>query len=241
MSKNNSKRCPERKMSKRCLERCQLAPKASYWDSLEEFPWESVRKMAEIGLTGLRLPAIYGGAEADLVISGIAFEEVARFDHNCAVILCGCNVTGRVLLYASESIKNLYLPDIVKGRSIIAFGATEAEAGSDIRAIRTIAKRQDDIYMVSGEKSMVTFAEVAQGFLVLVKTNAESREGISCIFIEVVRPGIDIQRLQGFGWRATKWGNVAFSEVKVPVANLVGEEDSALSMLEVVLNLRDTS
>jgi alkylation response protein AidB-like acyl-CoA dehydrogenase len=209
----------------------ELAPKASYWDSSEEFPWESVRKMAEIGLTGLRLPAIYGGAEADLVTTGIALEEIAKFDHNCAVILCGCNITGRVLLYASESIKNHYLPDLVKGRNIIAFGATEAEAGSDIRAIRTIAKRQNDIYIVSGEKSMVTFAEVAQGFVVLVRTNPRSDEGISCLFIEVGRPGIDIQRLQGFGWRATKWGSVAFSEVKVPVSNLVGEEDNALSML----------
>jgi len=207
----------------------ELAPKASYWDTLEEFPWESVEKMAEIGLTGLRLPASYSGGEADLITTGIALEEVARFDHSCAIILCGCNITGRVLLHASERIRDTYLPDIVKGRSMIAFGAMESEAGSDVRAIKTTAKRQDNFYIVRGEKSMITFAEVAQGYVVLVKTE---REGISCVFIEANSPGIDIQRLQGFGWRATTWGNIAFNDVKVPAENLMGEESNALTMLK---------
>jgi len=114
----------------------------------------------------------------------------------------------------------------------MAFGATESEAGSDIGAIRTVARLEDDFYVVSGEKSMITFAGVAQGFIVLVKTDGEKGAGISCIFIEAHRPGIEIQRLQGFGWRATKWGNVAFNEVKVPVENLIGEKNNALSMLK---------
>jgi cyclohexanecarboxyl-CoA dehydrogenase len=207
----------------------ELAAQAAYWDTSEEFPWESVRKMAEIGLTGLRLPTPYGGAGADLITCGIAMEEVARFDHSCAIILCGCNITGRVLLYASERIREAFLPEIAKGKSIIAFGATEPEAGSDIRAIRTVATVHGDHYIVSGEKSMMTFAEVARAFVVLVRTDIE---GISCLLIEDKRPGIDIQRLQGFGWRATRWGNVAFNEVKVPVENLIGEKNNALSMLK---------
>jgi len=210
----------------------ELAPKASYWDAQEEFPWESVEKMAEIGLTGLRLPTSYGGGGADLITTGIALEEVARFDHSCAIILCGCNITGRVLLHASERIKDIILPDIVKGRIIIAFGAMESEAGSDVRAIKTAAKRQDNFYVVNGEKSMITFAEVAQGFVILVKTDGE---GISCIFIEANKPGIDIQRLQGFGWRATKWGNIAFNDVKVPIENLIGEKNNALTMLKTTV------
>jgi alkylation response protein AidB-like acyl-CoA dehydrogenase len=210
----------------------ELAPQAAHWDTSEEFPWESVKKMADIGLTGLRLPIPYGGAGADLITCGIAMEEVARFDHSCAIILCGCNITGRVLLYASERIREAFLREIAKGKSIIAFGATEPEAGSDIRAIRTVAKVHGDHYIVSGEKSMMTFAEVARAFVVLVRTELEGREGISCLLIEDKRPGIDIQRLQGFGWRATRWGNVAFNEVKVPVENLIGEKNNALSMLK---------
>lgn len=209
----------------------ELAPRASYWDSSEEFPWESVRKMSQIGLTGLRLPKCYGGAEVDLVTCGVALEEVARFDHSCAIILCGCNITGRVLLNASKKIRDLHLPDIVKGNHIIAFCAAEPEAGSDIRAIRTRAIRQEDGYRVRGEKSMITFAGVAQGFIVLVRTNEENGEDISCIFIEANRPGIDLQRLQGFGWKATKWGNVILDDVSVPAENLIGEENKALSML----------
>jgi len=210
----------------------ELAPKASYWDANEEFPWESFKKMAEIGLTGLRIPTTYGGTESDLVTTGIVFEEVARFDHNCAIVLCGCNITGRILLYASEEIRKTYLPDIVKGKTIIAFGATEPEAGSDIRAIKTTAKRQGDVYVINGEKSMITFAEVAKGFIILARTRTEKGEGISCLFVEADRPGIDIQRLPGFGWKATKWGNVTFEDVKVPVGNLVGEENKALTMLK---------
>jgi len=210
----------------------ELAPKASYWDSHEEFPWEFVKKMAEIGLTGLRLPTGYGGVGADLITAGIALEEVARFDHNCAIILCGCNITGRVLLHGSQKLRRNYLPDIVKGRCILAFAAMESEAGSDIRAIKTAAKRVKDTYVVTGEKSMITFAEIARGFVVLVKTDEKSKEGISCILVEANRPGIDIQRLQSFGWRATKWGNIAFSDVQVPADNLIGEKNNALSILK---------
>jgi alkylation response protein AidB-like acyl-CoA dehydrogenase len=210
----------------------ELAPKASYWDTQEELPWELIKKMAEMGLTGLRLPTGYGGVGADLITTGIALEEVARYDHNCAVILCGSNITGRVLLYGSEKMKRKYLPDIAKGRCILAFAAMESEAGSDIRAIKTMAKRVKNSYVINGEKSMITFAEVAQGYVVLVKTGSKSREGISCIFVEADRPGINIQRLQGFGWRATKWGNIAFSDVKVPAENLIGEKNNALSMLK---------
>jgi len=210
----------------------ELAPKASYWDMREEFPWEAVRKMAEIGLTGLRLPVMYGGMGADLITSGIALEEIARFDSNCAIILCGCNITGRVLLHGSENVTRRYLPDIVKGISILAFAAMESEAGSDIRAIRTTAKRVADSYVVTGEKSMITFAEVAQGFVVLVKEDGGNREGMSCIFVEANRPGIDIQSLQGFGWRSTKWGSIAFSDVQVPAENLIGEKTKALAMLK---------
>jgi cyclohexanecarboxyl-CoA dehydrogenase len=210
----------------------ELSQKASYWDTHEEFPWEIVKKMAEIGLTGLRLPTSYGGAGADVVTTGIALEEVARYDHNCAIILCGCNITGRILLHGSERLRKSYLNDITKGRCILAFAAMESESGSDIRAIRTVAKPRNNTYVVSGEKSMITFAEVAQGFIVLAKTDMESRESISCLFIEANRPGIDIQRLQGFGWRATKWGNIAFNDVQVPEENLIGEKGRALSMLK---------
>ena len=213
----------------------ELAPQASHWDASEEFPWESVRKMAEVGLTGLRLPSVYGGSGADLITCGVAFEEVARFDHNCAIILCGSNITGRILLYASEKLKSTLIPEIAKGRYIMAFGATEPEAGSDLRAMKAIAKLQKDAWIVSGEKSMVTFAGVAHGYVVLVKTEVEDVEGISSIFIEGDRPGIDIQQLQGFGWRATKWGNVAFNDVEVPVENLVGEKNNALSMLKATV------
>jgi len=210
----------------------ELAPKASYWDIHEEFPWESVNKMAEIGLTGLRLPASHGGAGADISTTGVVLEEVARFDHNCAIILCACNITARVLLNASESIRDAYLPGVVKGKSIPGFAAMESEAGSDIRAIKTTAKYEEKAYFINGEKSMITFAGVADAFVVLAKTDPEHREEISCFFVEADRPGIDIQLLQGFGWRATKWGNIAFNEVKVPSENLIGSENNALPMLK---------
>jgi alkylation response protein AidB-like acyl-CoA dehydrogenase len=210
----------------------ELAPRASYWDTQEEFPWELVQKMAEMGLTGLRLPTGYGGVGADLMTTGIAFEEVARYDHNCAIILCGSNITGRVLLHGSERVRRNYLPDMTKGKCILAFAAMESEAGSDIRAIKTTAKRVKNSYIVNGEKSMITFAEVAQGYVVLVRTDIKGRDGIGCILVEANRPGIDIQQLQGFGWRATKWGNIAFSDVQVPAENLIGEKSNALSMLK---------
>ncbi len=210
----------------------ELAPQAAYWDGSEEFPWESVRKMAEVGLTGLRIPKVYGGSEADLFTTGIAFEEVARFDHNCAVILCGTNITGRALLFASESIRSKFLPEISKGKYILAFGAAEPDAGSDLRAMKAVAHLQDNVWIVKGEKAMITFAGVAQGFIVLAITEEKGEDGISCFFIEKDRPGIDIQKLPGMGWRATQWGNIAFHETRIPLDHLVGEKGNALSMLK---------
>ena len=210
----------------------ELAPHASYWDHADAFPWENVSKMAEIGLTGLRFPSAYGGSEADPVTLGIALEEVARFDHSCAVILCGYNITGRIFLHASEKIKNAVIPHIVQGRSIVAFAATESESGSEMRALRTTAKLKDGCYVLNGEKSMITFAGVAQGYIVLARTEDEEGDGISCLFVEADRPGIHIQRLESFGWKATKWGNVAFDEVRIPIDHLIGEKNNALCMLK---------
>ncbi|MBI2934266.1 MAG: acyl-CoA dehydrogenase family protein [Chloroflexi bacterium] len=211
--------------------RKELAPKSSYWDAGEEFPWESVRKMAGIGLTGLRLPRQYGGTDADLMSAGLALEEVARFDLSCAIILCSANITGRVLLHAANPIKDEWLPGIVKGEKIVAFAAAEPEAGSDVRAVRTVARRQGDVLVVDGEKSMITSAVVAAGIIALVKTDPTG-EGISIVFVEAGRPGITIHPLPGFGWRATRWGNISFDGVKVPVGNLIGEEGNALNMLK---------
>ncbi len=211
--------------------RKELGPSASHWDAGVEFPWENVRKMAAVGLTGLRLPRQYGGTETDLISTGLALEEVARFDVSCAVILCSFNITATVLLHASEDIRNAWLPGMVKGEKILAFGAAEPEAGSDTRALKTIAERQGDSYVVSGEKTMITFAGIAQGLVALVKTH-RGKESISCLLIETDRPGISVAPLRGFGWKATKWGNISLDGVRVPKGNLIGLEDTALTTLK---------
>lgn len=82
---------------------------------------------------------------------------------------------------------------------------------------------------------MITFAGIACGFVTLVKTRREGKEGMSCIFVESDRPGIDIKPLSGFGWRATKWGNIIFNNVEVPAENLIGNENEALKMLEATV------
>ncbi|MBI4333831.1 MAG: acyl-CoA/acyl-ACP dehydrogenase [Chloroflexi bacterium] len=211
--------------------RTELAPRASYWDASSEFPWESVRKMAAIGLTGLRLPRQYGGAEAALTTTGIALEEVGRFDVSSAIILCSCNITGAVLSHASESIRNAWLPGIARGETILAFAAAEPGAGSDVRALKTTAERQGDDYIVNGEKTMITFAGVARGILALVRTPS-GKEGISCILIEAGAPGVSVVPLQSSGWKATGWGNISFDGVMAPAGNLTGPEGSALTMLK---------
>ena len=210
--------------------RTELAPRASHWDRSGEFPWPAMKEMADMGLTGLYLPPACGGSGADLVTCGIALEEVARYDHNAAIILCGCNITGRILTEASPEIRDTVLPAIVAGKDIVAFGAAEPEAGSNIRAIRTTADIEGDSYVIRGEKSMITFAEVARAFIVLART--DGGRGISCIFVEGDRPGIDIRPLEGFGWKATGWGNASFNEVTVPRDHLVGEPHNALATLK---------
>src|SRR5207253_2377783 len=149
----------------------RLRPEYAKWDRGTPYPRERVRELAELGITGLRVPAQYGGTEASYVMAGVAAEELARGDYNVTLFIQLSMIAADILsAHAAAAVKDEWLPAMARGERIIAFGLTEPGAGSDAAALATTATRDGDSYRVSGEKASITFAGMADACIVFART-----------------------------------------------------------------------
>jgi cyclohexanecarboxyl-CoA dehydrogenase len=136
----------------RAFARKELAPRSAHWDRTAEFPWDVWTQMGELGLFGLRVPAAYGGHEADLLTTGLAAEEIARGDFSCTYGIQLCALAGEILgREGDEEIKRRWLPPLVAGRVVMALALTEPGVGSDAANLACRAERDGDDYMIPGE------------------------------------------------------------------------------------------
>src|SRR5579862_8444984 len=187
--------------------------------------------MAKLGLLGISVPQDYGGAGMDYICLGLASEELEYVDTSLRVIMSvhlGLNCLSLVA-WGSEDQKQRYLVPQAQGRKIAGYGLTEPGAGSDVRGIQTTAIRKGDRYVVNGEKSWISLANVADNFLVFAWTDQEKKKqrdttGISAFIVE--------RAFKGFssGPMKEKWGILAgdtgfftLDEVEVPEENLLGQ------------------
>lgn len=189
---------------------------------------EVVRAMAELGLLGMVIPERYGGSGMDFVSEALCCEELERGETAYRTLMSvhlGLNSLS-LLRYASEELKERYLVPQARGERIACFGLTEPHAGSDVAAIRTAATRRDDRYVLSGQKTWITNATIAEHALVFAKTRPEDgHRGISAFVVETVWPGVTVQEITNkLGNWVGATGELFFDEVEVPAANLVGEE-----------------
>ena len=186
--------------------------------------------MASIGLLGISVPAAYGGAGMDYICLGLASEELEYVDTSLRVIMsvhAALNCL-TLLTWGSEAQKQRYLAPQAQGRKIAGYGLTEPGAGSDVRAIQTTAIRRDSVYVLSGEKSWISLADVADHFLVVAWTDLEKKKqrdpaGLSAFIVERTSKGFSS------GPMKEKWGILAgntgwfkLDEVEVPEENLLG-------------------
>ena len=129
----------------------ELAPRSSEWDRSGEFPWDAWKKMGELGLLGLRIPAAYGGQEADLLTMGIASEEIARGDFSCTYGIQLAGLAGEILgKSGSDEMKARWLPSTARGETIVALALTEPGVGSDAANLSCRAVRDGDAYLITG-------------------------------------------------------------------------------------------
>jgi cyclohexanecarboxyl-CoA dehydrogenase len=206
--------------------RRDLAPRSAQWDRSGEFPWDAWRRMGELGLLGLRVPAAYGGQESDFVTFGIAMEEIGRGDFSCTYGIQLAGLAGEILgRSATEEIRTRWLPPTARGEAVVALALTEPGAGSDAANLACRAERQGDHYVISGEKSGISLGTVAQAAIVFARTDPAGRaRGVSAFLVPLDRPGVSRSPLRDMGTRAIGRAVLAFDHVAVPASHRLGEE-----------------
>ena len=206
----------------------EVAPYIREWDAKGEFHPEVLKKLGEAGILGLPIPAQYGGAGFDYVSLALACEELEYVDTFLRVIMSvhvGLNSLS-LLQWCNEDQKQRFLVPQAKGEKIATFGLTEPNAGSDAGSIETTATRQGDHYVLNGAKMWISLADVADHFLVFASVDrSKKHKGLTAFLLERGMEGFTTGTIKGkLGVKAGNTGELAFNNVKVPVANRVGED-----------------
>lgn len=218
----------------------EIEPIASEIDRTERFPWEIVRKMAELGLLGLPFPERYGGSGGDTVSFAIGVEEISRASGSLGITMSAHVSLGAMpfYLFGTEEQKERYLVPLARGEMLGAFGLTEPEAGSDAGAARTTAVRDGDRWVINGQKTLITSGAIA-GTVVLtaVTDKGKGTKGISTIVVEKGTPGFTPGRNEDkLGLRASVTSQLFFEDCRVPVHNLLGKESDGFRQALVCLD-----
>ncbi|WP_030676408.1 acyl-CoA dehydrogenase family protein [Streptomyces rimosus] len=208
-----------------------VAPKIGEFYEHHEFPYEIVREMGRMGLFGLPFPEEYGGMGGDYLALGIALEELARVDSSVAITLEAAVSLGAMPIYhfGTEEQKREWLPRMCTGEVLGAFGLTEPDGGSDAGATRTTAVRDGDTWVINGSKCFITNSGTdITGLVTVTAVTGRKDDGsplISSIIVPSGTPGFTVGApYSKVGWNASDTRELSFSDVRVPVGNLVGTE-----------------
>ena len=207
----------------------EIKPVAAELDEKEEFSYDTMRKMGELGLFGMFVSEEYGGQGMDYVSYIIATEEIARVDGSHAATVAAGNSLGIGPLYyfGSEEQKRNYLPKLCSGEALWGFGLTEPNAGSDAGNSKTNAVLDGDEWVINGSKIFITNAatDITSGVTVLARTGTreDGRPELSCILVESGTPGFEAREMHGkLMWRGSNTSELYFDDCRVPAENLLG-------------------
>ncbi|HVA07990.1 MAG TPA: acyl-CoA dehydrogenase family protein [Acidimicrobiales bacterium] len=213
-----------------CEER--IAPHAAEVDRAAEYPWESFKACCELELPSLGIPTAYGGAGADMVTQAIAVEELSRVCASTSLtILISKLGMLPVMNWGTEELKVRYLHRIATGETQASYCLSEADAGSDVAAMRARAVRDGDDYVLSGSKYWITNAGISDVYIVFAKTDPDAAgRGISCFLVEK-EWGVTIAKHEDkLGLRGSPTGEVVLDEVRVPATHRIGEEGQGFTI-----------
>jgi len=208
----------------------EVVPRAAAWESQGQVPREVLRAMGGLGFLGLRYPEQYGGGALDARATALLAEELGRstFGGFAITVLVHTDMASPHLVHAGTPAQvATYLPGIVSGETICAVAVTEPDAGSDVKAIRTTARREGGHWVLNGAKMFITNGALADLYFVAAKTEpAAGAKGISMFLVERGTPGFSVgRRLEKMGWRCSDTAELVFDGCRVPAANLLGEEN----------------
>jgi len=211
----------------------EVAPHVAGWDRDHHFPVDLIPKMGDLGLFGLVVPEEFGGGDGDFTNLCVAIEELGRVDQSIGITLSAGVGLGinPILTYGTQEQKERWLPDLVTGRALAAFGLTESEAGSDAGATKTKARLDGDSWVVNGSKAFITNSgtDITSVVTVTASTgqNPDGSAQISTILIPSGTPGFIVEPpYEKLGWHASDTHGLSFNNCRVPATNLLGEQGS---------------
>lgn len=220
----------------------EIEPFAEQWDEAGKIPDELWPKAGEVGLFAAGYPEAYGGISVGLDIwhGHIVHEELCRVGVGgvtAALTVHGISLP-TVLKFASEAIRQEVGPAVLSGQKRISLGVTEPGAGSDVAQLSTTAVRDGDDYIVNGSKTYITGGQYANWYSTAVRTGGPGAKGVSMLLIPAELEGVSrtpLDRKQG--WWASDTATIYFDNVRVPVANLIGEENEGFKAIMANFNL----
>jgi acyl-CoA dehydrogenase len=216
----------------------ELLPLIEEDEKHERFRSEVIKKLGELGLTGVPVPEAYGGAGLGYQEYAIVIEELARVSTSYAISVA---VTGlpQMILAASgnESQKQKYIPPLASGDAIGAFALSEASSGSDAGSLRTTARLDGDHYVINGTKLWITQGDVADTIVLMARTGGPGPKGVSSFIIEKGMKGFTLgKREKKMGCHISHTMELIFQDCRVPVANRIGAEGDGFKVAMNALN-----
>jgi len=222
-----------------------VAPKIGDFYERDEFPYDIVRQMGEMGLFGLPFPEEHGGMGGDYFALCLVLEELARVDSSVAITLeAGVSLGAMpIFRFGTEEQKAQWLPRLCSGQVLGAFGLTEPGGGSDAGATLTTARLSDDgsEWVINGTKAFITNSGTDITGLVTVTAvtgvDEDGRKEISSIIVPSGTPGFTVsKKYSKVGWNASDTRELSFSDCRVPVANLLGERGRGYAQFLSILD-----
>jgi alkylation response protein AidB-like acyl-CoA dehydrogenase len=205
----------------------RIAPNAARWDAERHFPAAELREAAALGFAGLYVPEAHGGTGLSRLDAALVFEELAYACPSTTAFLTIHNmVAWMIASFGTEAQRDRFLPAVLSGEAFVAYCLTEPGSGSDAAALKTKAEDTGDgHYKVNGTKAFISGSGIADLYVSMVRTGADSPRGISCLVAEKGMPGLSFGAPENkMGWNSQPTAQVIFDDVRIPHENRLGAE-----------------
>lgn len=206
----------------------EIRPVVMEYDESQEFPSDLFRKMAELGFLGITVSPELDGAGLGYTEYALIVEEIARVDPSVALGVAAHNglCTGHINRFGSDELRAAYVPRLARGETMGAWGLTEPGSGSDAGGMQTVARRDGNDWVINGSKNFITHGTVGDIAVVMAVTNREAGAGgVSAFVLDKSMPGFHASKKENkLGMRCSDTSSLVFEDVRVPGANLIGNE-----------------
>ena len=206
----------------------EVKPNIEQWEADGETPRHIYKRFGEMGYLGIPYAEEYGGLALDAMFGVVYTEEMTKMNSGGFFTSIGAH-TGLALAHingeGNEVQKQKYLTAGIKGTLIGCLAITEPGGGSDVAKLRTTALRDGDHFVINGSKTFISNGVLSDYIIAAVRTGGEGAKGVSMIIIDRDTPGVSATKLKKLGWHASDTGEIAFDDVRVPVENLLGQEN----------------